>query len=338
MKLGKTRDSRTRRQPAKPVNVAEAEQLKAELQSQREFAQYLLLKGYSTSTTRRYAKDADMFIKWALHENIPLEQASYADVLHYIQGKRSTVKQRTVSSHLNSLKHYFNFLSLTHQQLENPTAQIQIKGIKRKTLYRVLSKTELESLYHRFEIPEESNHPGKGQNWFKASLLASKRNKVLLGLMVYQGMGSTELIRLSEKDLKLREGRIFIAGTRKSNERELKLEAHQVLDMMEYTLDTRKALLKLSGKESDRLFVSTGKGNGFHNSLQKLIAKLQRQNPKVTSFRQIRASVITQWLKTHNLRQVQYMAGHRYVSSTEAYLVNDLEDLQDEISKYHPIG
>jgi integrase/recombinase XerD len=32
------------------------------------------------------------------------------------------------------------------------------------------------------------------------------------------------------------------------------------------------------------------------------------------------------------------MAGHRYVSSTEAYLINDLEDLQDDIEKYHPIG
>jgi hypothetical protein len=33
---------------------------------------------------------------------------------------------------------------------------------------------------------------------------------------------------------------------------------------------------------------------------------------------------------------VQYMAGHRYVSSTENYLVNDIEDLQDDITKYHP--
>lgn len=40
----------------------------------------------------------------------------------------------------------------------------------------------------------------------------------------------------------------------------------------------------------------------------------------------------------HNFREVQYRAGHRYVSSTENYLVNDLEDLQEDINKYHPIG
>jgi hypothetical protein len=40
----------------------------------------------------------------------------------------------------------------------------------------------------------------------------------------------------------------------------------------------------------------------------------------------------------YNLREVQYRSGHRYVISTEAYYVNDLEDLQDEIEKYHPMG
>ena len=32
------------------------------------------------------------------------------------------------------------------------------------------------------------------------------------------------------------------------------------------------------------------------------------------------------------------MAGHRYVSSTEAYKINDLEGLQEDIGKFHPLG
>lgn len=278
-----------------------------------------------------------MFIKWAEKENVPVENVSYADVLHYIQGKRSSVKQRTVSTNINSIKHYFNFLAITDQSLENPTTQIQIKGVKRKTLYHILSKPELESLFNNFEIPDEENDKNKNQNWFKTSVLASKRNKVILGLIIYQGLGSTELDRLTEKDLKLREGKIFIAGTRKSNERELKLEAHQVLDIMEYTLKTRNEILALSGKKSEKLFVSAGESQQFRSIIQKLIKKLNKQSSKITSVKQIRASVITHWLKIYNLRQVQYMAGHRYVSSTEAYFINDLDDLTDEINKYHPI-
>ena len=42
---------------------------------------------------------------------------------------------------------------------------------------------------------------------------------------------------------------------------------------------------------------------------------------------QLRQSVITEWLKEKGLRQVQYMAGHRYVSNTERYLTTNLQDL-----------
>jgi integrase/recombinase XerD len=151
-------------------------------------------------------------------------------------------------------------------------------------------------------------------------------------------MGTSELSRLTEKDIKLRDGKVYITGSRKSNERTLKLEATQIMDIMEYQLQTRKELLALTGKQTDNYFVSTGTSDKFNNMLQKLIQKLHKQNSKVTTVKQIRTSVITHWLKHYNLRQAQYMAGHRYVSTTEGYLVNDLEDLSEEITKFHPMG
>jgi integrase/recombinase XerD len=54
------------------------------------------------------------------------------------------------------------------------------------------------------------------------------------------------------------------------------------------------------------------------------------------SFNQIRASVITNWLKVHGLRKTQVLAGHRYISSTEKYKANDLQQLTEDISKLHP--
>jgi len=65
--------------------------------------------------------------------------------------------------------------------------------------------------------------------------------------------------------------------------------------------------------------------------------KLKKQFPRIKSSYQIRASVITDWLKKHNLRKVQYMTGHRYISSTEAFLVNDLDELKEDVLKYHPL-
>lgn len=336
IKLGKTRDSRTRRK-AKTQDAEAVLKLQQELKEQTEFTNYLLMKGFSTSTVQRFVKDTDYFLKWAEKENVPIENASYADVLHFIQGKRDKVKQRTISIQINSLKHYFNFLATTGQAGENPTIQIQIRGIKRKTLYDILKKSELESLYNNFELPKEDD-PNKNQNWFKTAVLSAKRNKVIIGLMMYQGLTVHELAALTEKDVKLREGKIFIAGSRRSEERTLTLESLQILDIMEYQLKTRNEILQQTKKQSDNFFVSTGQSEHFNNTMQKLMQKLHKQNSKVTSAKQIRASVITHWLKLYNLRQVQYMAGHRFVSSTEAYLVNDLDDLLEDVNKFHPMN
>jgi len=53
---------------------------------------------------------------------------------------------------------------------------------------------------------------------------------------------------------------------------------------------------------------------------------------------QIRAPVITNWLKQYNLRKVQVLAGHRFISSIERYVEDDLENLQEVINNFHPIN
>jgi hypothetical protein len=37
-------------------------------------------------------------------------------------------------------------------------------------------------------------------------------------------------------------------------------------------------------------------------------------------------------------REIQYLAGHRYVSCTESYLQHDMDELIEEINQYHPLG
>jgi integrase/recombinase XerD len=65
--------------------------------------------------------------------------------------------------------------------------------------------------------------------------------------------------------------------------------------------------------------------------------KLRKIDPNVKNAKQLRASVIMKWLKQYNLREVQYMAGHRYVSTTESYRQNEMEGLKEEIMQYHPL-
>jgi len=333
--LSKTADSRTRKKKV----IDDVTKLQSKLSSQyNDFTIYLLKKGYSSTTTAQHIIEANRFLQWVEQQNIDeIETILYNDVLGYVQSL-SGVKNRTKDLYLRGVKQYFNFLISQNIIAENPAEHVHIKGIKRKTLYNILNRQELDKLYNDYQIPDEANDKDRNQNWFKQSVIVSKRNKIILGMMIYQGMNTLELSRLVTSDIKLREGQLFIEGSRRSNERILKLEAHQVLDIMEYQLKIREQLLQLNNKETDLFFVSAGTSDRFTNAVSKLMEKLQKLNKKVISIKQIRASVITHWLKLYNLREVQYMAGHRFVSSTEGYLINDLDDLQEEITKYHPIS
>lgn len=68
-----------------------------------------------------------------------------------------------------------------------------------------------------------------------------------------------------------------------------------------------------------------------------MLAHLRKINASVKNFDQIRASVITHWVKIYNLRKAQHMAGHRYVSSTEDYKQQVLDELQSDVKKFHPL-
>jgi integrase/recombinase XerD len=169
---------------------------------------------------------------------------------------------------------------------------------------------------------------------------------VVLGLLVYQGLRTEELAKLLVQEVKLREGQVDVLGSRKANGRMMQLESGQVMDMYDYILQVRPQLLALPPKRksqtrvaTDLLFIGEG-GNrhSFSNLMTQVMIKVRKINPNVINAKQIRASVITKWLKSHNLREVQYLAGHRYISSTEGYLQNDMDGLKEEIQQYHPLG
>jgi integrase/recombinase XerD len=326
--LGKTGTSRTRKKLVKITHPLPA--------TETTFTNYLLRKGFSTSSVKRFTSDTNLFLKWLQKENIAVENVVYNDITSYLQSFKNIV-QHTKGCYLRSVKHYFNYCIQQEQRQDNPAAFIQLKGIKRKSLYDILNRQELDSLYQHFTLPEEDNVADKNKNWFKTKALAQQRNKAILGLMLYQGLDVRDLKLVQVNDVKLREGTVQIPGTRRSNERVLPLEALQIMDLMEYSIKTREALLQLHQRKTNQLFISIGTGDNFGNMMTYLMQRLRKINKKVTCINQLKTSVIVHWLKLYNLREVQYKAGHRYVSSTEQYLANEMEGMLEDIDKYHPI-
>jgi site-specific recombinase XerD len=76
----------------------------------------------------------------------------------------------------------------------------------------------------------------------------------------------------------------------------------------------------------------------MHNVILLLVEQLKGLNPQIRNAQHVRASVILHWLKQHNKRQVQYMAGHKHIDSTERYAVQQTKKLTDLLAKHHPFG
>jgi site-specific recombinase XerD len=309
------------------------------------FEKYLQSKDLSKATIQHYNSQALSFITWCDIQNIEVENSTSTEITSYLKHLQNKGHQnKTRNINLNILKHFFNYQIQAEQREDNPAKHIKIRGTKNKMLYPLYTKQELESLYHSYEIPTDEHKKSKC-NWFGNYKLAKSRNKAIISLMIYQGLCTDEVNRLTLKDVKLKEGNIFITGTRKSNERTLELKPHQIMELMEYQLTVRNELQKLNPNKTELYFLPTpaaGKkaitDNDGINIWKRLSEEIRNTNKKFINFKQVRTSVITHWLKQYNLRQVQYMAGHRYVSSTEAYQANNIEELQDDIKKYHPIG
>ena len=138
------------------------------------------------------------------------------------------------------------------------------------------------------------------------------------------------------QDLQLREGKITVHAQRRTAARIMKLESHQVYELMDYIPETRKEFLQ-SGATSSKLFLQWNDSDNFHNITQSMLKHLRIINNRIKNCDQIRASVITQWIKQYDLRKVQCLAGHKYVSSTEEYKANNIDELQDDITKFHPL-
>jgi len=284
------------------------------------FETYLQQKSFAKATVYQHCRYCGQFLEWLKTQQISPEDCSYNDLLSwidYLKQQKDSIK--LINRKLLSVRHYFSFFQLKNKETANPAAGLYLKSSRKRLVSGIVNFDKLEQLYQNYQITDAR----------------TLRNKVILSLLVYQGITTDELHHLETEHVKLREGKLKIPGSKRSNGRVLHLQAFQVLDLQEYLLTVR---LKLASEKEGQLFLSMEGNPELKNSLHHLFRALKLLEPQISSANQIRQSVITYWLKNHNLRQVQYMAGHKYVSSTERYQQNNIEDLQKEVNKYHPLN
>jgi integrase/recombinase XerD len=292
-----------------------------------DYKTYLQEQGYSETTITGNEKQIELFKKWCKRNHTSPTEIDYKMCLKFIKylTRKGNIK-KNVNHRLRSVKIYFNYLIDEAYRSDNPIENTIVQGAKRTINYNLLEADELEDLYYSFETDNYQ------EEYHKYTL---KRAKVIIGLIVYQGLNTTDLGNLKIEHLQLSKGKIYIPSTRRSNARELELKPWQIMEFMEYANEVRPIIQNKLQNHSEQLFPTNAR---FNSIVYQIFKKLKKYNQKAENIKQIRASVITNWLGQYNLRKVQYLAGHRYISSTERYLQDDLENLHEIVNNFHPIS
>jgi len=299
-------------------------------------------KHFAPDTIKTYCNYTSYFLDWQHTQEINTRSTTYNHLLQFVNHcQKQGRNPKNINMVLTAVRHYFDMLQLP----TNPATGLYLRGEIKTIPNNLLSTEQLDQLYDQHPVYNER----------------TQRNKAITGLYVYQGIGTDELKKLEPQHIQLQEGNIYIPSTKQTynkggrQSRTLKLKANQILALQEYLLVTRPKIIQdiQSGKREkyasrkpkeikeatlqNQLFISLNGSEHIKNSVKHLMQDLRKIDPQVKDGMQLRKSVIVNWLKEKDIRQVQYMAGHSSISSTEKYRAANLEELEEALKMHHPL-
>jgi len=269
----------------------------------KNFSQHLQQQNIADSTAKLYVREVNHYLKFLGVQKKEPTNASKKDLLNYLQqtDDKRNVNRGTKLKLVGTLKHYYNYLNQEFGT-ENITHHLKIRGGKKKQIRELFTTEELELICEDYYFQHEDN----------------LKEYLILCFTAFQALRIAEINRISSDDIDLRKGTIKVSSSKKIRERMLVLLPVQIASLMQYF--TQNESFKIGNNDKVSLL----------RSLRKLDSKFQ-------DFTQIRSSVITVWIKNHGLRKAQYMAGHKYIGSTEKHLAGEFESLQKDLEIYHPL-
>ncbi len=263
------------------------------------------------------------------------EKATYKEVLEYIAylRKHHDLSPKTLRHRLYAVKIYFNYLLEIGKRKDHPCSELYLKD-------KISKQIEVDNLYS----------PETLENFLESYQIKRKtyllnRNKIIISLLIYQGLTVNEIVSLEVENIDLDKGEIFIKGqsqvTSKSpRKRTLPLQAKQILLILNYLEKDRKKLLRYSKqKPMDTAFILSQYGKKMNpHGISKTINENRKESERIQPIK-IRQSVIANLLKKENdTRIVQVFAGHKKASTTIQYKQSELEVLHKAINEYHPLN
>jgi len=279
---------------------------------------YLNKRGYHPTTIYHYKNKVNLFFDWCDLKNINADTASLDDLYTYKRHLLDrNLKPHTIRELMSVLKHYY--LSIERQ--ENPALLVVHKKRATTLPQYLLSKDELLEIYRLVE----------------SGTIIQKRDKVIMGMLVFQGLKREEIDDMELSDLNLDDATIYVKSHSRTNARTLEIQSIQMVHLMSYIYEVRPKLLLETQKQTNKLFFSMGKGNTINNAFQLRLKKMKIAYTVFKSPTQIRESLMAIWIKQYGVRKAQYLSGIKYTSSMLRYKTTDIEKLKHKLSIIHPL-
>lgn len=177
------------------------------------FSEYLQSRDHSAATICTYEKYLTVFTGWLEAEYIHPDGVCCEELLSFMRWLQAGGRSReTVAMLLCVVRHFYDWRIAIKATGSNPAAGVYIKGIPRRLPAGMLEEETLHELYRNY-----------------CQLYASTLcGRVILGLLVFQGLTVREIRQLEITDVRLEEGMLYVRGGRSYNGRRLKLDAVQV--------------------------------------------------------------------------------------------------------------
>lgn len=275
------------------------------------FIQYLS-HTHTPQTVDSYLRSVNHFLSHCKNK----ENSSYSDILEYF-----TSKDKTSPRELAAIKKYFDYLIEISKRTDHPCKNLTIKREAKPIQFQDLfTSEELEKLMER-------------KSRYKQ---LEKRNKVIISLLIYQGLSPANLTNLRIQDIDLDQGTVYIRATPKLSRRTLELKPSQLLLFYRFIHEDRN----VQNTDSDKLFI--GKlGEDFKvDTLNRMLRPLKKlYKDRNLNANTIRKSVITNWIneKGISIEDAQLLAGHKWLSTTEKYKRSNAKKNVELINRFFPI-
>lgn len=281
-------------------------------------------KNYTGTTAKIYAFEIGHYLDRIGGEAAALT-TGYGELVGYLAALRKRYDNpATVRRILFAVKSYYRYLVESGRRSDHPGSRLRLRDV-------VVGQVQTQDLLAAEELAALLRpRPERYE-------LLGNRNRVIIGLLVHQGLLIREIGKLKTGDIDLEKATVRVLATTNTEARTLRLDAAQVMTLYAYLKEDRPRLLR---ELTDQLILTSRgtpeRGEGVHYLVETLrpLLPAKRLTPMV-----IRQSVIAQRLKKgEGLRQVQVFAGHKKVSTTERYRETNLEELRRAVERFHPLS